>query len=94
MDFNQQGITYLATIEASDQVVMHQKAKLVTNLKLGNKVDITLGSQLVPDPFLEDLGEALVDLEPTRVEAQAERGTVGAVMPGIEPISLLENLTG
>ena len=51
-------------------------------LQVSNKVNVTLRSQLVPDPLLEDLGKALVNLEPGRIEAQAERGSVGAVMPG------------
>jgi len=51
-------------------------------LQVSNKVNVTLRSQLVPDPLLEDLGKALVNLEPGRIEAQAERGSVGTVMPG------------
>ena len=49
-------------------------------LQVSNKVNVTLRSQLVPDPLLEDLGKALVNLEPAGIEAQAERGPVGAVM--------------
>jgi len=47
---------------------------------LCDKVNIALAGQLFSDPFLENLGEALVDLEPAGVEAQAKWGSVCAVM--------------
>ena len=61
----------------------HWKKISVTNLELGDKVDVGLSGELLPDPLDEHLGEALVDLQPSGVEAQAQRSAVGAVMPEI-----------
>ena len=51
-----------------------------TNLQLCHKVGIALRCQLVSDPFLENLGEALVNLEPGGIKAQTEWSPVGAIM--------------
>jgi len=51
-----------------------------SNLQLCHKVGITLRCQLVSDPFLENLGEALVNLEPGGIKAQTEWSPVGAIM--------------
>jgi hypothetical protein len=63
--------------EGSD---VHGVLHPLDNLKLGNKVDITLSGKFISDPFLENLRESLVNLKPTGVEAQTEWGPVGAVM--------------
>jgi hypothetical protein len=51
-----------------------------TNLQLCHKVGIALRCQLVSDPFFENLGEALVNLEPGGIKAQTEWSPVGAIM--------------
>ena len=50
-------------------------------LQLCDKVDITVVSKSFPDPLFQNLGESFVDFEPGRIKAQAQRGSVGIVVP-------------
>ena len=59
----------------------HWKKISVTNLELGDEVDVGLAGELLLDPVGEDPHEALVDLQPRRVEREGQRSTVRAVMP-------------
>ena len=50
-------------------------------LEFCDEVDVTLAGQLLSDPFLKYFGESLVDLQPRRVETQAQRSSILIVMP-------------
>ena len=59
----------------------HWKKRSITNLELCDEVDVGLAGELLLDPVGEDPHEALVDLQPRRVEREGQRSTVRAVMP-------------
>ena len=54
--------------------------KEITNLQSIEEIHIIVLCQRVLDPFSKNLGEALVDLEPGGVKAEAERSSVGLVV--------------
>ena len=52
---------------------LHYESYLVP----GDKVDVVVLLHSLLDPLGEDLGEALVDFEPSCVKTEAERSSVG-----------------
>ena len=56
-------------------------------LEFCDEVDVTLAGQLLSDPLLKYFGEALVDLQPRRVETQAQRSSILIVMPETNVVS-------
>lgn len=65
----------------SQGIDVHWVLHPLNYLEFRDEVDVTLAGQLLSDPLLKHFGEALVDLQPRRIEAQAQRSSILIVMP-------------
>ena len=62
------------------QDLMRFCVKSFAYLEFRDEVDVALTRELLPDPLLKHSGKTFVDLQPRRVETQAQRSTILTVM--------------